>query len=194
MCPGTRYDENLSCFVPAAPSPCSGVAHGGSPQMSATCSILKHSLGQNPGPCLPGGGPPLPVTARLSRRWPGARAPPPRGSRCSTWTAAWTRPRWTALCSPSRDCAPRCGLPQACLGWGCVLGSRESVSPCASPQAFAGQIHHDLFLEDSKRWGSLEAMRAVSCVGQLRLARAASRGRGHVAGCGSCPRPGRAFA
>lgn len=46
--------------------------------------------------------------------------------------------------------------PQGLPGWGRVLGSLESGFLCASQQAFAGQMKHDLFVEDSKRWGSLE--------------------------------------
>lgn len=95
----------------------------------------------------------VPLTACLSRRWQGARAPPPQAHRRWTWTAAWTRPCWTAPCSPSRDSVPRCGLPGACPGeGGCRLGTLGSGSLCPQ-QAFAGQMKQDLFLEDSKRWG-----------------------------------------
>ncbi|TKC51471.1 hypothetical protein EI555_020009 [Monodon monoceros] len=49
--------------------------------------------------------------------------------------------------------------PQGLPGWGRVLGSLESGFLCASQQAFAGQMKHDLFVEDSKSlvcWPSSE--------------------------------------
>ena len=108
--------------------------------------------------CLPGRarlpkwGPKLcPAYTCLSRRWQGAQAPPPQARRHWMWTAAWTRPCWTAPCSPSRDSVARCGLPGACPG-GAAAWALWDQALYLSQQAFAGQMKQDLFLEDSKRW------------------------------------------
>lgn len=108
--------------------------------------------------CLPGRarlprqGPELcPAAACLSRRWQGAR-PHPAGPTGWTWTAAWTRPCWTAPVLAFRTDCRGAGSPEPAQGGGCHLGTLGSGSLCPQ-QAFAGQMKQDLFLEDSKRWG-----------------------------------------